>query len=78
MNTGMLFGQVDFLESSLSINLLISSGFVADRRKVIPSGLIPNLPFDDFLYRCELKLPSTSGIFCCTFAPRAEKWSLKI
>ena len=63
MKTGIPFGPVDFLGSSLSINLLISSGFVGDRKKVVPSGLITSLPFDDFLYRYELKLPSTSGIF---------------
>ena len=33
INTGIPFGPVDFLGSSVSINLLISSGFVGDRKK---------------------------------------------
>ena len=76
MNTGIPFGPVDFLGSSLSINLLISSGLVGERKKVAPFGLISNLPFDDFLYRYELKLPSTSGIFCCTLRQelRSDHW----
>ena len=50
MNTGIPFGPVDFLGSSLSINFLISSGFVGERKKVVPSGLIINFPFVDLLY----------------------------
>ena len=57
INTGIPFGPVDFLGSSVSINLLISSGFVGDRKKVLPSGFMTSLPFDDLLYRYVLKLP---------------------
>ena len=47
MKTGIPFGPVDFLGSRRSIILLISSGFVGERKNVSPSGLMISFPFGD-------------------------------